>query len=503
MVDSENDNTVIDKVNALIEQKYFGLARERISRSLKKNPNSFPLRVKLAEIYHQMRDFHQAGMVLDTLLKEAPDNDQLFSLLPQVLLNRGHTEQAIERSKELRERIGLDNPHATGQLAEIYEKTSSTEELRKLIDEIKTTDELSRMIKLLGEGRLALRRKEYDQAIDYFQQLQKLLETTKSTDETLRVNRLIDCLFQMAKAYDRMGEFDSAWATASRAHELQRENGPIFNAGQYTSMLEAVSKRMDPETVRSLAHCDTPLDQTPLYIVGNPRSGTSLLEQILSMHPEVANGGELSIGLRLQEDLLTLTDSYHGWPDAVLDMRTDDANELGRRYMACLQELTLNKKVVSNKALNLQIQLGFLSLITPNSKAIMLYRYPLDNCVSCFTTNLLSSGHLYCSDLRDMGKVWMARRKIMEYWQESLEIPMLELHYENIVQNQELETRRIIDFLGLDWNESCLNFHQSNLVARTISYDQVNRKMYSTSNGRWKNYEKHLQPFADLVGDYL
>ena len=123
MVDSENDTTVIDKVNALIEQKYFGLARERINRSLNKNPNSFPLRVKLAEVYHQMRDFHQAGMVLDTLLKEAPDNDQLFSLLPQVLLNRGHTEQAIERSKELRERIGLDNPHATGQLAEIYEKT--------------------------------------------------------------------------------------------------------------------------------------------------------------------------------------------------------------------------------------------------------------------------------------------------------------------------------------------------------------------------------------------
>ena len=102
-----------------------------------------------------------------------------------------------------------------------------------------------------------------------------------------------------------------------------------------------------------------------------------------------------------------------------------------------------------------------------------------------------------------MGKVWIARRKIMEYWQECLEIPILELHYESMVQNQLFETRRIIDFLGLDWDDSCLNFHKSNLVARTISYDQVNRKMYSTSDGRWKNYEKHLQPFADLVSDYL
>ena len=503
MVDSEKDTTVINNVNGLMDQKYFGLARERLTRSLEANPNSFALRVKMVEVYYQLRDFHQAGMVLDTLLQEAPDNDQLFSLLPQILLNRGDTENAIERSKELIERIGDNNPNATAQLAEIYEKTSSTEELRRLIDETKTTDELSSMIKLLGEGRLALRGKEYDQAIDYFQQLKNLLESTKTSDETVRANRLIDCFFQMAKAYDRMGDYDSAWSAASQAHKTQREIGPKFNADQYTNVLEATSRRMDPETIKSLAHCDIPLEKTPLYIVGNPRSGTSLLEQILSMHPKVANGGELSIGLRLQEDLLTLTDSYHGWPDAVLDMRTDDANELGRRYMTNLSELNLGGTIVSNKALNLQIQLGFLSLITPNCKAIMIYRYPLDNCVSCFTTNLLSSGHLYCSDLEDMGKVWIARRKIMEYWQECLEIPILELHYESMVQNQEFETRRIIDFLGLDWDDSCLNFHKSNLVARTISYDQVNRKMYSTSDGRWKNYEKHLQPFADLVSDYL
>ena len=85
----------------------------------------------MVEVYYQLRDFHQAGMVLDTLLQEAPDNDQLFSLLPQILLNRGDTENAIERSKELIERIGDNNPNATAQLAEIYEKTSSTEELRR------------------------------------------------------------------------------------------------------------------------------------------------------------------------------------------------------------------------------------------------------------------------------------------------------------------------------------------------------------------------------------
>ena len=89
MVDSEKDTTVINNVNGLMDQKYFGLARERLTRSLEANPNSFALRVKMVEVYYQLRDFHQAGMVLDTLLQEAPDNDQLFSLLPQILLNRG------------------------------------------------------------------------------------------------------------------------------------------------------------------------------------------------------------------------------------------------------------------------------------------------------------------------------------------------------------------------------------------------------------------------------
>lgn len=90
-----------------------------------------------------------------------------------------------------------------------------------------------------------------------------------------------------------------------------------------------------------------------------------------------------------------------------------------------------------------------------------------------------------------------------EYWLENLSIPMMELHYENLVENQESETKRLIKFLDLPWNEDCLEFHKSKFVARTISYDQVNQKMYKTSSGRWKNYEKHIGPLMDEVSDYL
>ena len=108
-------------------------------------------------------------------------------------------------------------------------------------------------------------------------------------------------------------------------------------------------KEVDRETLSSLARCEVNLQYTPLYIVGNPRSGTSLLEQILSMHPEVANGGELSVGIRLQEDMVTMTDSYHGWPNAVLDLRVDDANELGKRYMQSMTEMNLKSQSFPTK----------------------------------------------------------------------------------------------------------------------------------------------------------
>ena len=322
--------------------------------------------------------------------------------------------------------------------------------------------------------------------------------------EEIQFTRIVDCGFQMCKAYDRMGDYDNAWAAATRAHQdHQRRGNSVFTTTEYVQNIDSIMELMDKETLASLAHCQEELEWEPLYIVGNPRSGTSLLEQILSMHPDIANGGEMSISLRLQEDLPRLTDSYHSWPDSVLDMQVGDAGELGRRYMAALAHFSAGKKIVSNKALNLQAQLGFLSLITPNARAIMLYRYPLDNCVSCYTTNLLSSGHLYCSNLEHLADVWLARRKIMEHWFDRVEIPLMELHYEGLVQNQEFETRRLIEFLGLEWDESCLEFYKSKFVARTISYDQVNRKMYTTSDGRWKNYEKHLGPLIDRLSDYL
>ncbi|HAW95787.1 MAG TPA: hypothetical protein DCX60_05875, partial [Phycisphaerales bacterium] len=315
--------------------------------------------------------------------------------------------------------------------------------------------------------------------------------------------RKIDLSFQAAKAYDRMGDYDRAWASATRAHAVNKERQAFFFPDHFEDTANKVISFFDRKTMQALARAQAPQQWEPLYIVGNPRSGTSLLEQILSMHPSVANGGEMWITGSMQQGFGRLTDSYNEWPLSMLDMTTADADALGTQYMDALRSFASGATVVSNKALNLSLQVGFLSLVTPASRAIMLYRHPLDNCVSCYTTNLLVSGHIYCSDLDHLARVWLARRRLQEHWLEHADIPMMELAYEGLVQNQEAETRRLIEFIGLDWNDECLEFYKSKFVARTISYDQVNRKMYTTSDGRWRNYEKHLAPLMDKLAPYL
>jgi hypothetical protein len=198
-----------------------------------------------------------------------------------------------------------------------------------------------------------------------------------------------------------------------------------------------------------------------------------------------------------------LTDSFHAWPNNLVDIRADDAAKLAELYLEAVEYSRNGERVMSNKALNLPIQVGFLSKILPSSRAIMLHRHPLDNAVSCYTTNLVAAGHPYTNNLEHLGRVWVERKKMTDMWMDILSIPVMELHYENLVANQRAETERLIKFLDLPWEEDCMQFHKSKRVAKTISYDQVNKKMYKTSSGRWKNYEKHLGPLMDIVSDYI
>ncbi len=303
-------------------------------------------------------------------------------------------------------------------------------------------------------------------------------------------------LFQIAKSREKQQDYDGAWEAATSAHRTLAR--PV-TAERYRADAEAIRATMNRAALEGWASATAPFEQA-VFIVGMPRSGTSLLEQILSMHPDVANGGEMSAAIAMQRMLPAITDSFLPWPRCLADMQERDADRLQDHYRRATASVGDGRRRVTDKSLLLVYQMGFLSRVLPGARSIMLRRNPLDTIVSCYTTHLACIGHSYTSDVRVLAEVWKIRDELQDFWMEHLDPAPLDLSYESLVTDQEAQSRRIVEHLDLPWDERCLRFHESDRVARTISFDQVNRKMYTSSVERWRRYEKHLGPAIDLLG---
>ncbi len=484
------EEEAVTAIKKLISQKMLQFARRSSHEALREYPDSRQIRYLIAFISSELKDYATASVLLEQLNNEDPDQIEILKSLIEVWNGLGEMNTAIRYSNQIEELTGRKN-QATLTNADIYERNNkiekADEELAKL-----PSNFLEQTANINIRARVLISKKEYEQAIDlilkYEDSLQELEELSQIT-----------AYFMLTKAYDKLGEYDKAWEAAAKAHSLSTFP---FDIDNYFKQFSEVREFMSREIIEALVEGPT-TEVEPLFIVGNPRSGTSLLEQILSMHPDIENCGEMCVGMTMQLDIMPLTDSFHAWPNNLVDIRADDAAKLAELYLEAVEYSRNGERVMSNKALNLPIQVGFLSKVLPSSRAIMLHRHPLDNAVSCYTTNLVAAGHPYTNNLEHLGRVWIERKKMTDMWTDILSIPVMELHYENLVANQREETERLIKFLDLPWEEDCMQFHKSKRVAKTISYDQVNKKMYKTSSGRWKNYEKHLDPIMDIVSDYI
>jgi tetratricopeptide (TPR) repeat protein len=482
------EDEAVQAIKKLISRKLFLNASTIIDENLAVFPDSKLLKFLSSHIALETSDFNSSISILEELNAEDPNQSQIIFPLARAWNMYGDVDKALGYLDEAGS-LGSDTTMVEMIRAEVYERRGKLDLLDECVSKLPNE---SKFVNIRARALIA--RKEYEAAID-------LLESGYETGG-LELQNIISDQFVLTKAYDRTGEYDKAWCAAQKAHALDETK---FDEVSYFEQYEQMMEFMHADLVDALAE-GPKTKMEPLLVVGNPRSGTSLLEQILSMHPAIENGGEMCVGHSMQLKASRLTDSFHAWPQNMIDIREDDARVLSEQYMKANEGVggvAPSEKIISNKALNLPLQLGFLSKILPSSRAVMLHRHPLDNAVSCYTTNLLVSGHAYTNSLTSLGNTWVARKKIADHWMKVLSIPMIELHYENLVADQRGETERLIKFLDLPWQEDCMEFHKSKRVARTISYDQVNKKMYNTSSGRWKNYEKHLGPLIDVVSDYI
>lgn len=311
--------------------------------------------------------------------------------------------------------------------------------------------------------------------------------------ENLSTGQRRSLLFALGKLCDELKAFDKAFAYFQQANALKPCH---FDPGKHAAFITALIDTYSVDRWTQLPRA-TYQSERPVFIVGMPRSGTSLVEQILASHPLVFGAGELPDITQIAASL----GAEYPSPDCVEQFSVDTLNSLTYRYLCHLEHLSPDAVRITDKMPGNFLHLGLIALLFPQARIIHCVRDPLDTCLSCYFQDFIGN-HDYAYDLTHLGGYYRAYQTLMDHWKTVLNIPMLEVQYEELVTHQEQVSRQIIAFCALEWNEQCLRFHETNRYVNTASYDQVRRPLYTTSIGRHHYYSPYLAPLqAALAGE--
>ena len=297
----------------------------------------------------------------------------------------------------------------------------------------------------------------------------------------------------MGKFCDDTQDYDQAFAHYRRANELKKRFGQPFDRDNQQKMVDALVQYFTPE----VTHCHWPGasdSERPLLIVGMPRSGTSLTEQIIASHPDTFGAGELRFWGKAgsEHKLATFAAQFDKAPLA----------EIAQAYLAELDGYSKDALRVVDKMPSNFLKVGLIHAVFPNARILHTMRNPVDTCLSIYFQNF-NLGHTYASDLEDLAVYYRQYHRLMAHWRAVLPKEVfLELPYEQLVEDQEGWSRKIIEFIGLPWDERCLEFYKTDRKVGTASNWQARQPIYKTSKERWRNYAPYVEPLLPLLELY-
>lgn len=304
-------------------------------------------------------------------------------------------------------------------------------------------------------------------------------------------------LYALGDLLDKAQRYDEAWGAFARANALAAQP---FDPSAHAVAVDCMITAWTPGAIASLPAPAKPATNL-LLIVGMPRSGTSLAEQILASHPDVTPGGERDTLARLSFDLLTAPDPAQSYfltdPEPLQDQTTLD--RAARTLASSIPPKARRASVFTDKMPDNWRHLGLARALAPQARVVWCRRDPRDTCLSCHFQNFFGAT-AWRTNLANAASVYKDHDRLMRHWQSAVDLPILELVYEDLVSDQEAQTRRLIDFAGLPWDDACLRFHESDHVVRTRSNEQVRRPMYRSAVARWRNYEAHIPALTNAFG---
>jgi tetratricopeptide (TPR) repeat protein len=310
-------------------------------------------------------------------------------------------------------------------------------------------------------------------------------------------NRAV-ALFALANLLDGMGEFDRAFEAAERAHALRKST---FDPAAHSAMIDSAIAGWTAQSLAGVHRASTGArDPRPVLIIGMPRSGTSLVEQVLASHPAFFGAGERAELTRIAHELSGRPAMASPMLTSPAPLRRQTVERCSRRYTDMLRSAAGNSSAgaVSDKNPTNFLHLGLAWSILPEVRVIHCTRDPRDAGLSCYFhdfAGVLSFVH----DLGHIAAYWRDYQRLMAHWRSVLDLPMLDIAYEDLIADQEGQTRRMLEFLGLPWDDACLSFQKTERITMTDSNRQVRRGLYSSSVGRWKHYQHRLRPLLEGV----
>jgi len=321
----------------------------------------------------------------------------------------------------------------------------------------------------------------------------------KVDNESLDSEARANFNYSLGKAYEDRGDYDQAFERYDRGAKLRRSNendDPVRPETPHVEIMETITS----ELFQQNKDYGDP-DPAPIFIVGLPRSGSTLIEQILASHSQVDGTHELPDLPHIINAIDQQKPNGVGYPQALLHYGEVLAT-IGRQYIVRTRRYRGDAPFFTDKMPGNFASVGLIALILPKAKVINARRYPLDSCMSCYK-QLFYKGQRFTYDLVELGKYYLEYQRMMDYWHEILPGKVLDVQYEQLVADQESQTRRLLEHCGLPWEDNCLRFYETDRAVVTASSEQVRQPIYSMSVNSWRRFEKHLGPLIEVLEPLL
>lgn len=301
--------------------------------------------------------------------------------------------------------------------------------------------------------------------------------------------------FALAKVYEDLKDYDQSFNFLNQANTNRRILFP-YSQEQTDETFRKIESKLTASFIKK--HKDQGnQDPSPIFILGMPRSGSSLIEQILSSHPQVFGAGELNYVAKLTNEMWS-TPKMLDYPECILDLSSDDVSEFAEKYLSMIRELNSDSTYIVDKMPHNFFYVGLIDIAFPNAKIIHSIRNPMDSCLSMYKTGF-HDGHPYTDNLNDLGHYYNHYLRLMKHWKSIFGDRIYDCVYEDVVADTESQTRKLLDYCGLDWDENCLEFYKTKRRVHTASATQVRQGIYKKAVKGWLRFETQLQPLKDII----